>query len=335
MCTRPNRIFIGRFGERRMARSDSTSYQFHDGFVSFEYIDVPCQHCVQCRLEKKSQDAFRCMKDVECYDKNIMITLTYNDEHLPYGEPVKINEETGEVTRYPTLRKEDYQKFKKRLRKAVFPLKIKTFDCGEYGDEKGRPHYHAILMNYNPGDLVFWKYSICEWNPSVKNKLYRSATLDKLWTDPKTGESLGFIEINEVNYETCAYVAGYIEKKYSGELAKKEYEDKGIIPPYTTRSKNLGLNYFLEHKEDFYNEKKTFIQTSKKLQEIKPGRYFDKLMEKYDPERYATLKERRKEKAQEIMAEVLRKTSLSEQEYKAQLDRQFQKRFDRVVTRRF
>lgn len=290
--------------------------QFNSKCISEQ---IPCGQCVECRASRKQQDGFRCLKQVECYDKNIMITLTYNDENLPY-----VNEKTGEVTVKPTLRPSDFAKFKKRLRKSISPLKIKTFDCGEYGDIGNRPHYHSIIMNYDPGDLYFWKWSVCEWNPNIRNKLYRSPTLEKLWP-------LGFVEINEVNYETCCYVAGYIEKKLTGQAAKDEYESQGLIAPFTTRSQNLGTDYFIKHKEDFFNEKKIYVQTQKKLQEIKPGRYFDKLMEKTDPERYAALKEKRRQRAQDILDEVLRKTSLSKEEYLEQRDRLNRKRFERKV----
>ena len=64
------------------------------------------------------------------YESSIMVTLTYNDEHLPEGN---------------TLVKEDVVLWMKRYRKEKDVKGLKYYLAGEYG-EKNRPHYHVILF---------------------------------------------------------------------------------------------------------------------------------------------------------------------------------------------
>jgi hypothetical protein len=47
-----------------------------------------------------------------------------------------------------------FQKFMKRLRDRIKPLKIRFFHCGEYGDLTRRPHYHALIFGYDFPDGI-------------------------------------------------------------------------------------------------------------------------------------------------------------------------------------
>lgn len=98
---------------------------------------VPCGKCAFCI--KKSIDSWclRLSHEMEVSSSAFFITLTYDNEHLPPGEE---------------LSKRDLQLFIKRLRK-VNPG-IRYFAIGEYGTEKGRPHYHAIIFNLIDLDLI-------------------------------------------------------------------------------------------------------------------------------------------------------------------------------------
>ena len=42
----------------------------------------------------------------------------------------------------------------KRLRKK-YGSKIRFFQCGEYGELYGRPHYHACLLNFDFPDKEY------------------------------------------------------------------------------------------------------------------------------------------------------------------------------------
>lgn len=73
------------------------------------------------------------------------------------------------------LHLEHLQKFFKRLRKK-FGEGIRYFACGEYGSKNGRPHYHALLFNFDFTDKKLWQVN--------KNgtKYFVSDALSKLWT---------------------------------------------------------------------------------------------------------------------------------------------------------
>lgn len=164
----------------------------HSPVSPWEEVYLPCGQCVGCRLERSRQWAVRCVHEASLHQHNVFVTLTYNDENVPWSE-------TGEQT----LVKRDHQLFMKRLRKAFPDKKIRFFMCGEYGEETNRPHYHYIIFGLDFSD----KYvHAVNFRGDLK---YRSPMLEKIWTK-------GNSEIAEVNFETCAYVARYIMKKHFG-----------------------------------------------------------------------------------------------------------------------
>ena len=186
-------------------------------------VYVPCGRCIGCRLEFSRQWAVRSVHESKLHKNNTFITLTYSDENLPKGG---------------TLVKSDFQKFMKRLRKHINAkqpdIQIKYLMCGEYGSDSNRPHYHAILFNYDFKDK----------KPCLQltdNGQFESPLLNKLWP-------FGFASIGEVNFESCAYVARYCVKKFmsNGEIEqnklkdnKKHYPD-GRLKEYLTMSRPLG-----------------------------------------------------------------------------------------------
>jgi len=172
-------------------------------------VTLPCGQCVGCRLERSRQWAIRCVHEAQMHKENSFITLTFDDEHLdPNGSLVKA----------------DFQKFMKRLRKRT-GLKIRYFHCGEYGEKFGRPHHHACLFGIDFPDKKLWK---------VQNgvNLYNSAELSSIW-------KFGFSSIGDVTFESAAYVARYIMKKITGDMAPEIYKNR--VPPYTTMSRRPGV----------------------------------------------------------------------------------------------
>lgn len=156
-------------------------------------LQVPCGQCVGCRLERSRQWAIRCVHEASLHQHNCFITLTYADEHLPPNN---------------SLVYEHFQLFMKRLRKK-YGEGIRFYMCGEYGENFGRPHFHACLFGHNFPDLKLWK-------TVNKQKLYRSAELETLWP-------FGHSSVGTVTFESAAYVARYILKKVSGEAAERHY----------------------------------------------------------------------------------------------------------------
>ena len=265
---------------------------------------IPCGNCIECRIEYSKQWAFRCMKEANQYENNVMITLTYDNEHLPI---TKIDE-NGEVK--ATLVKKHHQDFMKRLRKAFEPQKIRFYMCGEYGEKRDRPHYHIICFNLKIDDLKFKEWSFCDWSKE-KNPLYESKKITNIWKQ-------GRVILNEVNYETCAYVARYVTKKIKGVESAEYYENRGQLPEYTCMSRRPGIGekFYEDNKDKIRNGEKIWQKTKKKVIEVKPGRYFDKLLEKDDPEALQKLKNQRLENSKIILENILSQTSKNVDEYR-------------------
>ena len=107
-----------------------------------------CGQCMPCRLNKKRIWTHRIMLESYEYSDNTMVTLTYDDEHLP-----RLDDGRG------TLVPKDFQDWLKRFRKAVEPRRVRYFGVGEYGDQLWRPHYHVILFNYPTCSFGLSRYS--------------------------------------------------------------------------------------------------------------------------------------------------------------------------------
>lgn len=104
-----------------------------------KYIYVPCGRCAWCRRDKRNEWCLRF--EIEQRDNlyTDFITLTYDDEHVPYF----IDESDGVFEMRAS--KSDVQKFIKRLRKAGH--KFKYFIVSELGPKNQRPHYHGIFFS--------------------------------------------------------------------------------------------------------------------------------------------------------------------------------------------
>lgn len=273
-CTRPLTAYKSRHveesGKRRLVFNPQV------GYVDRK-VEIPCGQCTGCRLEKSRQWAIRCVHEASQYENNAFITLTYAPENLPKDH---------------SLDKTHFQKFMKRLRKSENRSKdnpVRFYACGEYGELRNRPHYHAILFNHDFKDKYLW-------SKKNGNLLFRSDTLERLWP-------YGFASIGNVTFESAAYVARYVMKKITGEQALKEYQildkETGEIHQIEqefalmSRRPGIGKGWY----ENYYRDTdKDFIVVNR--QKVKIPKYYDTLREKFDSEFYENIKlERRKSMA--------------------------------------
>lgn len=219
------------------------------GESTVRYVEVGCGQCIGCRLDRSRDWAIRCVHEASLYDDNCFLTLTYDDNHLPENN---------------TLVKKDLQDFWKRLRKAIAPLKIRYFACGEYGEQFQRPHYHACVFGWSPPDKKL--YTI-----RAGSRLYISPLLAHLWP-------FGFHTIGDVTFDSAAYVARYITKKINGEPAKEHYN--GRLPEYVVMSRKPGIaaDWIRKFYGDVYPHDYIVIRDKFKC---RPPRYYDQI---YDVE---------------------------------------------------
>lgn len=247
----------------------------------FEPINLPCGQCVGCRLDRSKQWAIRCVHEAKYHAANSFLTLTYDNSHVPWSS----------ITGEQTLCKRDLQLFFKRLRKAIYPTKVRYFACGEYGDTTNRPHYHVILFGYDFSDSRF----VHQVTPS--GILWRSDKLNEIWGN-------GHCVIANVTFDTCAYTARYILKKTTGEAAEERYE--GIEPEYTVMSRRPGIAYqwFEDYKNDVYPYDRVVLIDDEKARVCRPPKYYDRLYDLECPDVMADIKARRIEKAKSKEAEL-------------------------------
>lgn len=257
--------------------------------INLDFQEIPCGKCDSCRIARSRQWALRCVMESLYHDQNSFITLTYNDENLPPCNHEAANFETGELCEESfihSLKRKDVQDFLKRLRRHEeyhnSVNNIRYFGCGEYGPKNYRPHYHIILFGFYPRDLV----------PFKKNHLgqivYRSPLLEKLW-------GKGFVSVGECNFETAAYTARYITKKFLGS-SHDIYQILDYVPEFSMMSlkPGIGSQYYHDHKDDIYKFDELILNRGlDKSIKGKPPKYFDRLYDLDNPEHMEEIKDER------------------------------------------
>lgn len=246
-----------------------------DWAVVRRFISVPCGRCVGCRLERARNWTIRIMHEAQMHKENSFLTLTYDDEHLSYGY------------RQATLCKRDLQLFWKKLRKEI-NVPIRYFACGEYGEQRRRPHYHACLFGYDFKDKALL-------STKDGNDLYSSATLDSVWSN-------GHCSVGALTPGSAAYVARYILDKKLGK-ERVYYEKQGIEPEFIVMSRGgregaggIGKRWFDKYAGDVYPADRVVIQDGGTS---KPPRYYDELRKASHPEEIEGIKQERMRRAEE------------------------------------
>ena len=260
-CFSPIQAFRNPYDSNGPLIFSSHTIGSHDVAVGVYGLKIPCGQCVGCRLEYSRQWAVRCCHESTLHTFNSFITLTYDPEHLPADGSLDVSH---------------FQKFMKRLRDRIKPLKIRFFHCGEYGDLTRRPHYHALIFGYDFPDRVLLK-------KSKSGDLFTSELLTSVW-------GLGHASVGDLTFESAAYVARYVMKKVNGSLKKSHYEvidyDTGEVvdlkPEYTTMSRRPGIagDWFDKYKDDVYPSDTIHLSG----REMRPPKFYDKKMKSLDPE---------------------------------------------------
>lgn len=130
----------------------------------------PCGQCLPCRINRRRLWTHRILLESKCHDQNVFCTLTLSPDNYPADgslDPVLV------------------RNWLKRVRRAFQPRHLRFFAVGEYGDQTGRAHYHAVLFGVGTDS---------------------GGMLEKCW-------SLGHVDVRSLSPELAQYIAGYTVKK--------------------------------------------------------------------------------------------------------------------------
>ena len=209
---------------------------------------VPCGKCIPCLKRRSSHWSFRVEQEAKYSKTSCFLTLTYEKQPKSFNG-------------LPSLKKADFQKFFKRLRKLCptkkGPKRLKYFACGEYGTKTHRPHYHAIVFN-------------------LPQNIINDATLIRdTW-------KLGHVLVTPSNIKTINYVVGYITKGSSERPELKRYgiyDDR--VKEFQLMSKGLGEAYLTPQMKRYYRDRKLFCIVKENGHVISMPRYYKNKL--YEP----------------------------------------------------
>lgn len=138
---------------------------------------ISCRECWQCRQRKIDDWVGRCIAEGKTAVGTSCVTLTYGADE---------NGDTDHI-RAAILTYSDVQGYFKRLRANGFPLRY--FVVGEYGKEKGRAHWHAILF----------------WQKKIPPHELRTNFMERHWPH-------GYSFWDENNDRAIRYACKYLQK---------------------------------------------------------------------------------------------------------------------------
>lgn len=203
---------------------------------------VPCGKCYECQSKNRADWAFRAKEELSVRPNAYFCTFTYSNEYLP---TLVIDDDTEiECVWKPHVSdlikkfqdffadnfgRFEYKKYDKivngvsysnRVKHYTFKPLIRYYITSEYGSERHRPHYHALIFLPNCADCIDLHKFTC---------LCR-----KLW-------SFGNVDVQRVTRANINYVQKHQVKYDKGTLLQQIY-----APIFSTMSRyrgGLGISY--------------------------------------------------------------------------------------------
>lgn len=209
MCTSPRTASHNPNG----GRINYSKRKYDKQFSTFQ---VPCGKCIECRLEYAREWAVRGSHEATMHRSSIFLTLTFTDDQLGANR----------------LDYHEFQLFMERLY-YVTQIRYPFMVSGEYGDNTGRKHYHAIIFGIDPQD------SIAIRKTKDGHLIYRSPLIEKAWGH-------GMTEYGSVTFESISYIARYCLKKRG---------DKETDPLFkTSRQSAIGKSWLEKNYQDIFKD---------------------------------------------------------------------------------
>lgn len=198
-------------------------------------LAVPCGKCDICRSNNRNEWSIRMAIHLASCDRMPMfITLTYNDDNLPYycNHWKDVNRHMS-CTKdcfafslkcggcYPTLLRDDVSKFLKAYKRkyGLTNEKFQYFGCGEYGENYRRPHYHLLFF----GDDELY-------DSFFQDTELAQSRIAALWP-------YGFVHVGIAGFDGIHYCTKYCLKD------DLEWLPDCVIKPFTIASNGIGMNF--------------------------------------------------------------------------------------------
>lgn len=165
-------------------------------------VPAACTKCFPCRVNRRRLWAHRIHLESLVSSDSCFVTLTYDEDYLPKGA---------------VLEPKHVKLWLKRLRKLLYPQKIRYFLVGEYGTQTFRPHYHVALFGLHPF--------------LAGGRSGQSGFVARTW-------NYGFVSVGELNHDSAMYIAGYCTKKMT---SRKDPRLNGRPPEFSRMSLRPGI----------------------------------------------------------------------------------------------
>lgn len=231
-CSEPLKLFKDTFGKNNLSKShvDFDRLAFRRSFGELPYIEVPCNWCLNCRIDKQSSLIDRCEYEYIKYGCGSFVTFTYDDVHLFKNS--FIDSHSGQTM--ATINYKDGKDFLNRLNKLVHKesdrlkkLKLPDTLCREdykyviayeYGDRFNRPHIHCLFfgLDFAYCKRLFWR----AWNFQ------------------------GSIEVGAIKNGGIAYATKYISEQSFGTDSFYKYTYHHLNKPKSSHSLGLGSGLY-------------------------------------------------------------------------------------------
>lgn len=258
--------------------------QYSKEFATFQ---IPCGKCIDCRLEKARDTAVRCVHEAQMYQNNSFVTLTYSDEHLKENR-LEYSDFQGFVKKlrnhtfqnlldrlFPELSQQTQRKLwretpKQRRDELYGAIKISLLGTGEYGDKTKRKHWHALIFNWRPNDLVHKYYT------DRNDQVFSSKILEDLW-------GFGITELGNLTFESASYCARYATKKLvHGQDGQHDFE-----PISRRSSKNaIGKKWLEQYWQQTFNNGYVSIPKGDTIIKCPIPAYYERWFKKTHPQEW-------------------------------------------------
>lgn len=215
-CSNPNYI-VKYYEKNRITDEESVKIDF---IRREEYLDnnsnpfrryyvTRCGKCLACRLYRGYTWSNRMVAESKNWNYIYFLTMTYREENY-------------DIDYLLETKMRDFQLFMKRLRKEFKNQKFKYYATGELGGNTLRFHYHVILFS-NVHIFNDMRY--------FKQKLYTSATLNRIWSNGMNNT------IAWATPDTMRYCANYVTEGEKNEICH-------------SFSRNIGIDFMTDTQEN-------------------------------------------------------------------------------------